>query len=352
MGISGVTMPPDPIQQQPTHEGALAAFEELRPIRVMFDNGAGGSQAGEPKPGFERSWADFPVPGTTPRSWYLAAAGSLAAAPPARQVTDTFTWDAHARPLTDFTGDTAGGSGGLWTATPPYKWTQDPAGTSPPYVPPPLPDTTTVIGAGAVQAWVRSSKRNVDLQVTISEVRPDGKETFVQGGWLRTNERKLDRRKSTLLEPVPSGRLRDVRAMPRKRFVKVTIPLYYEGHAYRAGSRIRVRISAPNGDQPIWAFGETRPKRTARVAIARSRRRPSNLTLPVVRGMAVRTGLPPCPGLRGEPCRDYVPFQNDTSVLDGYPRPRGATPFRVPLTIAYHQCSSANRQHGTPLSFG
>ena len=92
--------------------------------------------------------------------------------------------------------------------------------------------------------------------------------------------------------------------------MKVTIPLYYEGHAYRAGSRIRVTITAPNGDQPIWSFGETRPKGTAKVAIAHSKRRPSRLLLPVVPGVDVPTGLPPCPGLRGEPCRDYQPFTN------------------------------------------
>jgi hypothetical protein len=40
------------------------------------------------------------------------------------------------------------------------------------------------------------------------------------------------------------------------------IPLYYQGHAYRTGSRIRVTISAPNGDQPIWSFGETLPNGT------------------------------------------------------------------------------------------
>ena len=50
--------------------------------------------------------------------------------------------------------------------------------------------------------------------------------------------------------------------MPANRYVKVTIPLYYEGHAYRAGSRIRVTITAPNGDQPIWSFGETQPNGT------------------------------------------------------------------------------------------
>ena len=59
--------------------------------------------------------------------------------------------------------------------------------------------------------------------------------------------------------------------------------------------------------------------------------------------------LPPCPGLRGEPCRDYVPFENDTAVLDGYPRPKGATPFRVSLVPAFAECTAPNRTHGGPL---
>ena len=45
------------------------------------------------------------------------------------------------------------------------------------------------------------------------------------------------------------------------RFTEVTIPLYYEGHAYRRGSRIRMTISAPGGDQPVWAFAQTQPAR-------------------------------------------------------------------------------------------
>jgi hypothetical protein len=36
----------------------------------------------------------------------------------------------------------------------------------------------------------------------------------------------------------------------------------------------------------------------------------------------------------------------------GYPRPKGATPFTVPLVPAYQACSSPNRTHGAPLSFG
>jgi hypothetical protein len=310
MGIDGVTLPPDPIQQQPTYDGALSAFEKFQPIRILFDNGAGGSNPGEPYPGFEQSFPSFPVPGTAGHTWYVAPGGALADKKPARAGANSFTWDAQARPLTNFKGDTAGGTGGLWTATPPYKWLDPPAGTGLSYVTSPLSANTTVIGAGAVRAWVRSSKPNVDLQVTISEVRSDGKEAFVQNGWLRANERKLDAAKSTPLEPVLSLRAGDVSPMPRKRFVDVTIPLYYQGHVYRTGSRIRVTITAPNGDQPIWSFGETQPKGTATVAIAYSKRMPSSLTLPVVPGVNVSTGLPPCPGLRAEPCRGYKAFAN------------------------------------------
>ena len=310
-GIDGMTLPPDPIQLQPTYDLAKAAFEAQPPIRVLFDNGAGNSNAGWPYPGFERSFSSFPIPGTTARSWYFAPGGALANQPPAGTAADAFTWDAHARPLTDFSGDTGAGEGGLWTATPNYQWTQDPDRSAVSYVTAPLSGDAAVVGAGRVDVWVRSSTPNVDLQATISEVRPDGKETFVQNGWVRGNVRKLDQAKSTLLEPVLSLREADVSPLPRS-FVEVTIPLYYEGHMYRAGSRIRVRIAAPNGDQPIWSFGETEPAGPAEVAIGYGLKRPSRLVLPVVPGVSAPTGLPPCPGLRGEPCRDYRPVANGT----------------------------------------
>jgi predicted acyl esterase len=308
MGVSGVACPPDPIQQHPTYESALAAFEQLPSVRILFDNGAG-SDPGAPLPGFEDSFPRFPVPGTRARAWYLSSGGQLTDDPPKRAGTNSFTWNAKARPLTNFSGDTAAGEGGLWTATPPYKWTQNPAGTALSYLSKPFGPDTTIIGAGAVHLWMRASKPNVDLQATITEVRPDGKEVFVQGGWLRANERKLDAKKSKPLEPVLSLRQRDVRPVPAKRFVKATIPLYYQGHAYRAGSRIRVIISAPNGDQPIWSF-TTRPKGKAKVGVAFSKSRPSRLVLPLIQDVRVPTGLPPCPGLRAEPCRDYKAFVN------------------------------------------
>jgi predicted acyl esterase len=178
------------------------------------------------------------------------------------------------------------------------------------YVTSPLSSDTAVIGAGALQAWIRSSARNVDLQVTVSDVRPDGKETFVQNGWLRSDGRRLDPRKSNLLAPVPSLRRADAAPLPQGRWAEVTVPLYYQGHVYRAGSRLRILVSAPGGDQPVWAFADARPRGRATVSVAHSRTMSSRLVLPVVPGVNGRTPLPPCPGLRGEPCRTYQPFVN------------------------------------------
>jgi predicted acyl esterase len=305
MGVPGVTLPDDPIQAQQSYAAARAAFEALPPVRILFDNGAGSTTPGAPVPGFERSFARFPPPGARARSWYLAAGGALADAAPTAAGVDAFTWSRTARPPTNFSGTTAGGPNGLWTAAPPYRWSQNPPGTALSYVTAPLAADTAVVGGGALAAWIRSSARSVDLQATISEVRPDGQETFVQSGWLRTSARKLDARRSTLLEPVPSLRRRDAAPLPKGRWAKVTVPLYYQGHVYRAGSRLRVTLAAPRGDQPVWRFGELQPRSRASVSVSRAPSRPSRLVLPVVAGIDAPTALPPCPALRGQPCRRY-----------------------------------------------
>ena len=89
------------------------------------------------------------------------------------------------------------------------------------YVSAPLTANTTAIGGGAVHLWVKSSTPNVDLQATVSEVRPDGNETFVQNGWIRASERKLAKNSNnmfkqspTLLQPIPTFLASDVQPMP------------------------------------------------------------------------------------------------------------------------------------------
>jgi predicted acyl esterase len=317
-----VTLPPDPIQEQPTYDMALAAFEKLPKIRVLFDNGAGkgpdgNASPGDPYPGFEHSFSRFPIRNTTPTTWYFRPKGKLTRKPLKIAGTDHYTSDASALPLNDYGSNTGGG--GLWgnASQWDWKWEQNPGGSAVSYVSAPLKSNKTVIGAGAVYAWVRSSTPDVDLQATISEVRPDGNETFVQNGYLRASERKIStgsnnlfKRRSTILNPRPSFRAADSSPMPSDRFVRVAIPLYYEGHVYRANSRIRVTIAAPNGAQPIWSFKKTVPQGTAHVSVAFSPSRPSRLVLPVIRGLKVPTRRPRCHSLRNQPCRPYKAIEN------------------------------------------
>ncbi len=323
-----VTLPPDPIQEQPTYEKALEEFEKLPEIRVLFDNGAGEAPlggttaAGNPYPAYEHTFSAFPIPGTIAQSWYFGPGGTLNEQRPTSEGVDEYTSNASATPLTDYPGNT--GTGGLWSDAEKwtYEWVQNPAGTAVSYVTAPLTTNTTAIGGGVVKLWVKSSTPNVDFQATVTEVRPDGNETFVQDGWLRASERKLATRgkknmfkqKPTALQPIPTFLESDLEPMPANEFVPVTIPLYFEGHAYRAGSRIRVIIAAPNGTQPIWSFSHTQPEGgTASEEIAFSPSMPSSLTLPVVPGLSIPTALPTCPGLRNEPCRTYQPFVNNGS---------------------------------------
>jgi predicted acyl esterase len=301
MGVSGVTLPPDPIRNQPTFEAAKAAFEAQPRVRILFDNGAG-SIPGRPVPTFEQTFKDLPVPSAKPRIWFLGENGSLRGKPEDKPGSDTFLWDKEARGADNFIG-TNTGSGDLWTAKPSYDWRHPPEGTAATYVTKPLAADNRIIGAGALHAWIKANVPDVDLQVTISEIRPDGKEVYVQSGWLRTSLRALDKKRSSILEPVLSMRKGDAARLPKGEFEKIVVPLYYQGHYYRAGSRIRVDITAPSGDQPVWSFAETVPVGDANVTVHFSPDRHSKLILPKVPGELAPRGLPPCPSLRGEPCR-------------------------------------------------
>ncbi|HUQ00694.1 MAG TPA: CocE/NonD family hydrolase [Aeromicrobium sp.] len=320
-----ITLPLDPIQIQPTYDLALKAFEDLKPVRVLFENGAGADPLGQkvkgnPYPSYEKSFDSLPVGSQQAKSWYLGANHTLRDAPAATRGVDSFTADPSALPLNDFTAGT--GSGGLWANAKnwAWDWRPHPSGKSLSYVTAPLSQNTTVVGAGAVELFARSSQPDVDFMVTVSEIDPKGNETFVQNGFMRGSMRKLDKtddgmfkEPSTLLEPHPSLRLEDDQPMSSTEFTKVTVPLYFSGHPYRAGTRIRVVVSAPNGTQPIWNFRNTKPALGATpptVDVTFANNKQSRLVLPVIPGLSIPTAQPDCGSLRNEPCRPFSATAN------------------------------------------
>jgi hypothetical protein len=71
------------------------------------------------------------------------------------------------------------------------------------------------------------------------------------------------------------------------------------------------------------------------------------LRLPVVEQPGSLGGFVDDPALRFLPAGYQLAADFQAT---GYPRPRGATPFRVPLVPAFQQCAAPNRTHGAPLA--
>lgn len=319
-----MTLPVDPISLQPTLAGAQAAFEKLPQVRVLFNNGAGSAllptaQEGDPYATSEASFSAWPIPGTRATSWYFGAGQKLTTAKPTKKTVNQFIASPASMPRTSYTGGTSGG--GLWGNKSQWSWNwkQYMKGKSLNFVSAPLAKDAVSVGAGRVEFWARSSRKDVDLVVTVSEVDADGNETFVQNGYLRASKRALSttssnifKTPSTLLQPVLSFRKSDIASMPSSTFTKLVVPLYFSGHPYRAGTRIKVAISAPNGTQPIWAFDHTEPPKgkSALVDVVFDADRPGRIVLPIIGGLTVGTDQPPCGVLRNQPCRPYVPATN------------------------------------------
>jgi predicted acyl esterase len=138
-------------------------------------------------------------------------------------------------------------------------------------------------------------------------VRPDGNETYVQSGWLRASHRKLDGDASTPLSPVPTHTRADAADLPADRFSRVQVPIFPFGHVFRAGSRLRVVVQPPGGNTPRWAFDVLPAEGEVVNEIDHTARHASRVLVSVVPDVSVTTGLPPCPALRGQPCRRFVP---------------------------------------------
>jgi predicted acyl esterase len=285
-----------------TYAQALAAYEAEPEVRVLFENGGGadGIDAGLPHPSFAKDFATYPIPGTTVSRWFLGPDGTLTSSAPtaaddAEGTIDSYVSDPSARPRTSTTG------GGDWAQFPQFDWRQGVEGKSLAYLSPELTTTQTMIGSGSVDLWLRSSEADTDLQVTLTEVRPDGKEVLVQSGWMRTSVRKLDEARSTELQPLLTMREADAAPLPAGEFSPVRVEIYPFAHVFRPGSKIRLVLTAPGGDRIAWAF-DTLPG-TQTNEIARSAGRPSSVALPIVSGVTPPAALPACPGLRGQPCR-------------------------------------------------
>jgi len=307
-GVAGVQLPPDRFGGYTDFGAALAAYQAEPPVRILWENGARpGSPAGAPEPVGETAFSQWPPAAAVPTPWYLRPDGRLDPRPPELadgepRGVDSYRYDPSARPRADF----AGSSSGIWLADPPYDWTPLVDGKALSYVSEPLAHDTAMAGTGSVDLWLRSTAADTDLQVTLTEVRPDGRERYVQNGWLRASHRKLDAARSTELRPVHTHLEADAAPLPAGELVPVRVEIFPFGHVFRAGTRIRLSIEAPGGDRPLWTFKALQPTEPVTDSVAHTTGMPSRVVLPVVPGVELGGGLAPCPSLRAQPCRAYL----------------------------------------------
>lgn len=299
-----VDIPEDRFADAASYEEALAAWEAEPSVRILFENGAGSDQPGAPIPSFEAGYDSWPVPTLEPMTWTLEPGGALAETPGASEAVESFAYDPSRSQKTTFEG------GNPWAAVIDWDWQPPAAGAAVAYESEALDETLVMAGHGRVDLTLASTEADTDVQVVLTEVRPDGTEVYVQGGWLRASHRTLDGARTDELRAAKTHLEADAVDLVPGEPTELNIELFPFAHVFRPGSKIRIIVSAPGGVRPQWQFdvldqGDV----TNTVSVGGG---VSSITLPVVPELASQAPaeLPSCGALRGQPCREYAPIDN------------------------------------------
>lgn len=285
---------------------ALGRYQAEDPVLVKWENGATGSRSGA----WTSSFSAWPPEETSVWRLFMREDRSLSEtpypqAPPSSKLDalDARTAGAVDYAYTPVVGSQARGGFALrdevsqvqahWADTPP-------SGTFAAFESGPLVGDHELVGTGSVDLTIASTAPDTDLQVTLTEIRPDGQEMFVQQGWLRASHRREDAAASTALRPFQTHALGDIAALVPGQPTKVRVELFPFAHMFRAGSRVRISIEAPHVLPDLWGFA-TLPMPAANT-IFTSFFYPSSIALPLIPGASAHAPLPPCT-LRNQPCR-------------------------------------------------
>lgn len=305
-GTNGLQLPMSKYLGAASLDAAVAQWKAEPPLHAFFESGAGGANPGEPLPTFDHSFAKWPPPEQTVVRMYAQPDGTLAAAMPATTA-----------PAAQFALDPDAGergilaSGSVWDLVPHYDWRQPAAGSAVVWVGPALASDTVMMGNASADLWLMSpTVDDADLEVTISEVRPDGQEMYVQSGWVRASL-AASGPAATPLWPAPTFLQADSKLLVPGQWTQIRIGTAGFQHVFRAGSKVRISIDTPGDTRALWKFKLlTFPQSPVTYQIGVDAAYPSSVTLPVLTGITPPPALPACPSLRGEQCRAFAPYTN------------------------------------------
>jgi predicted acyl esterase len=168
------------------------------------------------------------------------------------------------------------------------------------YTSAPLDRTLVAYGAASADLWLAATASDVDLQVTLTEIRPDGQEMLVQRGFLRMSDRVQDDSRSTELRPYPIDRPETMVALtpgvPALGRVEVT----KFAHVFRKGSRLRLWIDTPS---QYGGNGFAPGSEPSTNTVLHDAQHPSRLIFGVLDGVKAPADRPACGTILKQPCR-------------------------------------------------
>jgi predicted acyl esterase len=288
----GVAMdlPPDRFTDFGDYASALAAYEAEPPVLLLLENGGDPDRLGGPIPRSTVSFDSWPPPAARMIGWNLGDRRELVAGG-VTEVADepaTYTPDPTEGSvlMTERSEDSSFAD---------LVWPEPPVDASLAWTSEPLAEDMLLAGTGLLKLGIATAATDVDIEATISEIRPDGTEVYVQSGWLRASHRG-DTTEGAVDLDVPHSHL-ESDARPIDDRAVMLVEIFPVAHPFRAGSRIRLTVDTPGGSRPEWEFEVL--ETTEPVTILQGR-----LDLPMITGLTFPDGYPACsPGLRSQPCR-------------------------------------------------
>ena len=253
------------------------------------------------------------LPAVRPVSLYARRGGALKIKPP--RLGESV--DSYDYPLPSPSANVGGAALG---EVPSVTWdTPTPAAGRVVYTTPKLSRDVELLGSASLDLWLSSTAADTDLQATITEVRPDGQEVYIQRGWLRASHRRLDPGSSTPTRPFHTHRKADVAPLEPGEATLVRLEVFPFNHTFRKGSALRVIVDAPTaitGDWYLQFFAQPAVNR-----ILHDAEHPSRLVVGVVPGGTAPEPSAPCEELRMQPCRASIaPVpRGKLAIADGSP---------------------------------
>jgi uncharacterized protein len=172
------------------------------------------------------------------------------------------------------------------------------------YTSPRLTRDTEFFGSGSANLYLSSTAPDTDLQITLTEVRPDGQEVYIDRGWLQASHRALDARRSTALAPFHVDTQASIRPLQAGKRTLMRVQLDPFDYVFRKGSSIRLWIDAPTGETGGWSLNFIQAPAVNRIfADAHD---PSALVLGHMSGGRAGAPLPACDTVLNQPCRRSV----------------------------------------------